>query len=924
MTGSADGSLPNPYVGPRPFEPGERLYGRDREISELDHFLAAERIVLLHSPSGAGKSSLLQAGMMPRLRECYDVWGPVRVGLEPPPALAGRVNRYALSALAGFEEGVPERLRRPLETLAGQTLHDYVDGRPHRRSAPHNLLLIFDQFEEVLTVEPLAVAAKRELFDQLGELLRNPRVSALLALREDYLAALDPYARQVPSHLHNRFRIDLLGLDGARAAIVEPALAAGREFPAADRLVHDLATMQVQQPDGSFRAQRGHHVEPVQLQVVCFRLWHAMPAGKRSIEAGDLERFGDVTEALGGYYADSVSRLAAGDDARERAIREWFGEALITTEGIRGQVLRGAGESEGLDNELIARLLDSHLVRAEQRAGATWYELAHDRLIAPVRADNAAWGAEYLSEFQQRAALWQRQGRPPSLLLQDQELAAAERWAAGSSVTTEVELRYLAESREAQAVADRERRQARRIKVLGIAATIIGTLALIASVFAVWQWRQAVTQQQRANREAETAHQVSEFMVDLFEVSDPGEARGNTITAREILDRGAEKIQRGLDDQPLTRARLMDTIGRVYFKLGLLEPAEPLFQGALDMRERLDGEGLELATSLHNLGRLRWLEGRLEEAEPLLRRALEIRERNLGPDHPEVAASLRVLADVLSYRGLLEEAEPLYIRTVAIQEQVLGPDHPDLAWGLLGLGSLLRDQDRSAEAEPLLERALEMMEGTLGPDHWGLYAPLANLGLMYVEQGRYQEAEPLAVQMLALTEKVLGPDHWITGASLQQLAGIHVAQGRYPQAEPLVRRALVIADDAPVDYFEWLVWLAGHYLARGRDVEAEPLFRRALAKFEELGPEEPTVAWVLRGLARVYQSRGATAEAEDLYRRALAVLESHPDFQGSDMIPGEAAAPELDKTLRDYAALLRALGRDGEASDLERRAPTHS
>jgi putative ribosome biogenesis GTPase RsgA len=90
VTGSKTAG-PNPYVGPRPFEVGEPLFGRDREVQRAPRTrLSGERIVLLHSPSGAGKSSLIQAGLIPRLRERFDVWRPTRVG---HPLARGRRSR---------------------------------------------------------------------------------------------------------------------------------------------------------------------------------------------------------------------------------------------------------------------------------------------------------------------------------------------------------------------------------------------------------------------------------------------------------------------------------------------------------------------------------------------------------------------------------------------------------------------------------------------------------------------------------------------------------------------------------------------------------------------------------------------------------------------------------------------------------------
>ncbi|MES1243964.1 MAG: hypothetical protein ABUT39_20340 [Acidobacteriota bacterium] len=523
----------NPYVGPRPFELGERLWGRDEETAAIYYLLSAERIVLLHSPSGAGKSSLVQAGLIPRLRERFDVWRPTRVNQEPGvDAATGRpLNRYVHSAILGFEEGIPGDLRRPEAELAGLSLAEYAAGRPKRPGAPPSVVVIFDQFEEVLTIDPLAVAVKQEFFDQLGELLHDARIWALFVLREDYLAPLDPYAECVPTHLRNRFRIDLLGLEAARAAIVNPALESGREFPAAERLVHDLATLKIQQPDGSFREQAGVYVEPVQLQVVCRRLWDAMPADDLSIDVEDLERFGNVDTALAHYYASSVARIAGdgpGDSRVERAIRDWCGERLITPGGIRNQVLMGAGESQGLANDLIEQLRTAHLVRAEKRAGATWYELAHDRLIAPVLSDNAAWRQEHLSPVQRRAALWVSQGRPRGLLLAPEELAgrdvrtvADEAEVTGQFIMASTEAQETVAARERQRQLEVELAQAWRIRKLAVAATLFAVLALAVGAAAAWQWRQAVAQRREAEvqrLQAEAQRQETEKQKHVVEL----------------------------------------------------------------------------------------------------------------------------------------------------------------------------------------------------------------------------------------------------------------------------------------------------------------------------------------------------------------------------------------------------------------------
>jgi hypothetical protein len=153
----------NPFVGPRPIQAGESLHGRDAEVLALYNRLQARRIVLLHAPSGAGKSSLVQAGLIPRLEASqYDVWKPIRVNLDPAglPGVPDGTNRYLLSAMVSLEDELPEDRRRSPAALAALDLVDYLRSRPRRKGrGGRPVVLLFDQCEEVLTVAPRAVDA---------------------------------------------------------------------------------------------------------------------------------------------------------------------------------------------------------------------------------------------------------------------------------------------------------------------------------------------------------------------------------------------------------------------------------------------------------------------------------------------------------------------------------------------------------------------------------------------------------------------------------------------------------------------------------------------------------------------------------------------------------------------------------------------
>ena len=449
------------------------------------------------------------------------------------------------------------------------------------------------------------------------------------------------------------------------------------------------------------------------------------------------------------------------------------------------------------------------------------------------------------------------------------------RYSSASELAAEIErhLRHEPVTAGPPSAVYRIRKYVRRHK-LGVAAAAVVMLAiLIGTAGTTIGLLRAVRAEKKAVEEAATATRVSDFLVDLFKVSDPSEARGNTITAREILEKGAIQIDQELEDQPSIRARLMETIGTVYRSLGLYEQAIRMLEKALEITRGLHGsDHLIVADALYNLGIVYDDLGRYEEAASLHRQALDIRSNKLRPEDPEVARSLNSLAIVFWNQGKYAEAEPLLERSLAIKEKVLGADSPDLANTLINLGVLKHTQRKFEEAEPLFKRALAISEKKLGSDHPDLGTILNNLGSLYEDQRRRAEAEPLYLRSLAIWEKALGPDHPDVAIAVHNLANLYRNLGKYAEAEPLYLRSLTI-------------WQ------------------------KTLGPDHPYVGISLRERANLYRDQGNYADAEPLYVRSLQIFEKSLDENHLNMA----------ETLENYILLLRKMNRTDEADKFDIR-----
>jgi hypothetical protein len=377
------GRSSQPYVGPRPFETTDlRLFfGRDREADDLLSLIMFHRTVLLYAQSGAGKSSLINTSIMPGLLEAGFSMSPVvRVRGAPETMSRAPVNIYVSNIRGAI---APETVERPeSEEL------ELVDVL--RRIGPsvsgQGPVLIFDQFEELFTHYQDRWQDREGLFRQIAEALNSiPTLRVLFSMREDFVAELDPLIWQIPQGIDVRYRLELLRHEAAISAVVEPARLSGVTFDdaAAEKLVRDLRQINVEGPDGRPRQAEGEYIEPVQLQIVCKRLWERLPDDIEFINNSYLEQFGDVSDALREFYVTAVREAAQLTNYPEKLIHLGCTQ-FVTSSGTRSMVHRAGNNIGRLPSSVVDCLVDHHFLRAEVRAGARWYEISHDRLIAPV------------------------------------------------------------------------------------------------------------------------------------------------------------------------------------------------------------------------------------------------------------------------------------------------------------------------------------------------------------------------------------------------------------------------------------------------------------------------------------------------------------------------------------------------------------
>ncbi len=545
------------------------------------------------------------------------------------------------------------------------------------------------------------------------------------------------------------------------------------------------------------------------------------------------------------------------------------------------------------------------------------------------------------------------------------EKEAAQRYPSAAALADDVR-RFLADlpiqARPASTIYQLRKLAARHRTAAALAGALAAALVLgiIGTTAGLIRARSAEGEARRAaeiaRREAETAERVSGFMENLFKVSSPSEARGNAITARELLDKGVKDIERSLDDQPQVKARLLTTMGTVYRNLGLYRDARPLLERSLGLQLEQHGpDHLETAQAQASVSSILRRLGEYDEARALLESAHATRVRILGPDAPEVAMSLTGLAN-LSKDTEVGDANAQFLQAIAIMEKAKGPDHADVAVILSSYVQYLFGVANFTEGRSVAERTLRIQEAALGPGHLDVARTLISVAHANTELGNYDEARRLQERAIAIQEKILGPDHMDVCETLSAMALLCERTKRYPESEKLFRRALEISMRSlgPEHRRTGIIedYIATNLRNQGRATEAVPFHERSLVTLEKaVGKENSMYGMTLLHLAKTHQVLGNSARAREMFERASVCFEkslgpTNPtvgetyrmmaEFAIQDRRPRDAAvlyeraivifdANEPDSsgmaTILDQAAsALRAAGRAERAEEMAARA----
>jgi tetratricopeptide (TPR) repeat protein len=989
------------------FEHAPIFFGQDEALAKAMLQLTANAetgspFLLVLGASGSGKSSLVKAGIVPKLFVPRRIPGTAflrRLVFRPSDASDGEdlfdALARCLTTQISEQEGLSELIGHgqslaslaahfrnasaapgyPIETTLGQLSGQARQTGRMLEYEGAKLVLVVDQLEELYTGKRISYSERVSFIDLLAGLVKSGLVWVVATMRRDFWhrAAETPELVRL-SNSDRRLELLMPTPPQLNQMIRRPAEAAGIHFEAhgtTDVPLNEVIAEEVAREPGAL---------PL-LSYLLDQLYRIdiLNAHGSTLTYATYERLGKLEGAIATQAEAVLQRCATEDRAALGSVLF----SLIDMSSADGNIERAIARRVPLaafppgtpQRRLVEALLDPGarlLVSDTEKGGAPTVRVAHEALISRwVQArDFVQSNAEALKirhRIEERYALWRglqvgandTAGRETTIapqgtarlavrrsrfggergLLSDIDLADGQRLLREHRAETE---QHLVEFIE-RSFADDNRIRTRSFRVLTAVASVVMLLAVAAIIAGL----QAAHQRDRALAEATTADRTSRFMVSLFKLADPSENRGNSVTVREVLDRGARDIGRGLEREPRIRADLLTAMGEAYTGLGLYEPAKSVLARARTDQDAVSVPPESRVRTLIASGKLLAGADELADAKTLLQRALDIAlarlpddsllisdardgladvltqlkqygdaerlceaalavDRKRGPDESAILSqTLDTLAQARFSEGRLDEAEAPMREALALRQQTFGTRHALTAVSMNNLAVLLYQAGRYADAAAQWQEAFPVYRDVYGSEHPEVATLLNNLGRSALMAGRVHESIPLLEQAVRMGEKLWGPTHDNLVLPLNSLGMAYLYEGRGDdtRARTDINRALQIARLRNHPVLDQVVLNAADLELTARQIEgAQPLLVEARRLLEENHPmsDDPNVQWryaawdaVNAGLMTL-QDR--PAEARATFARARDVLVKRFGPQGFYVLRLDQRAAKLNPT----------------------------
>ena len=404
----------------------------------------------------------------------------------------------------------------------------------------------------------------------------------------------------------------------------------------------------------------------------------------------------------------------------------------------------------------------------------------------------------------------------------------------------------------------------------GVAAASMIFIVLTGGIATtIWQAKQA-------EQNAHEAEQVTAFLAQIFEGSDPNRANDGSMTARELLDQGFERVVTELSDQPGIQAQMLSTIGNIYNNLGLYEPAYSAIEKSVEVFQHIGEKSPRYAATMLRLANLEYRLDNFEAAANAAREALALSISQNGETHPETASVMNTLAMSLEELGEKEEAYEMYRRIINIRRGQ--PDQgSNLAINLNNLAILLQQEGAYDEADALFKEAVELIDEVLGSEHPFMAYILNGYSGLHQDRGDYHLAEENLLQALMIAQNIFPETHPFIGVVFYNLGGLYKIKGEYTEAadsysNSLNQRRSSLPINHP-DISSTLVALGNIHLETEQYELAEEFYREHLTlRLENRDPDETTVALAQAKLGKSLLLQNKYNEAEPILLQSYSTL----------------------------------------------------